>query len=283
LRLLAQTAARRGRPVFGILHNVRSAVPVAVLSLAAIALVSRGERQAPGSPAAPSTAAQQTPSTSIQPTPAASPPVRNVLNTIVLDPAHGGTDPGARGVGGIRESDLVLTLAAQIRAALEKQGFSVVQTRQGNDNPSLDDRSAMANAQRGAIFVSLHFGSTGLPGTVRVYTLPDAPVAPLAAGALIPWDRAQATFLPMSRKLAELAQAELTLHFKGSPNTAPSASVRQLRTIALPAIAIELSSVSVEERETLDKMLPGVAEAVARAVAAYKAVYDAAPIPGALP
>jgi len=263
---------------------VRSAVPVAVLSLAAIALVSRGERQAPGSPTAPSTAAQQTPSTSIQPTPAVSPPpVRNVLNTIVLDPAHGGTDPGARGVGGIRESDLVLTLAAQIRAALEKQGFSVVQTRQGNDNPSLDDRSAMANAQQGAIFVSLHIGSTGLPGTVRVYTLPETPATPLSAGALLPWDRAQATFLPMSRKLAELVQAELTLHFKGSPNTAPSAPVRQLRTIAAPAIAIELSSVSVEERETLDKMLPGVAEAVARAVAAYKTVYDASPAPGALP
>jgi N-acetylmuramoyl-L-alanine amidase len=186
-------------------------------------------------------------------------------------------------VGGIRESDLVLTLAAQIRAALEKQGFSVVQTRQSNNNPSLDDRSAMANAQRGAIFVSLHIGSTGLPGTVRVYTLPDASAAPLAPGALLPWDRAQATILPMSRKLAEMAQAEVTLRFKGSPNVAPSAPVRQLRTIALPAIAIELSSVSVEERQTLDKMLPGVAEAVARAVAAYKTVYDVTPAPGALP
>lgn len=237
-----------------------------------MALASPGETQAPGSPAA-SLPAQQT----------QVPLAHASLNIVVLDPAHGGTDPGARGVGGIRESDLVLTLAAQARAALEKQGFSVVQTRQGNDNPSLDDRSARANAQRGAVFVSLHVGSTGLPGTVRAYTLPDDAAAPVSPGALLSWDRAQSAFLAMSRKLAELAQAELSLRFKGSPNNAPAAAIRQLRTIALPAIAIELSSVSVEDRETLDKVIPGVADAVARAVAAYKAFYDSSPLPGALP
>jgi N-acetylmuramoyl-L-alanine amidase len=80
---------------------------------------------------------------------------------VVLDPAHGGTDLGARGTGGIHESDIVLEFAAQVRTALESQGFQVVQTRQGNANPSFDDRSAMANAQRGSIFVTLHIASTG--------------------------------------------------------------------------------------------------------------------------
>jgi N-acetylmuramoyl-L-alanine amidase len=114
---------------------------------------------------------------------------RNGLNIVVIDPAHGGTDPGARGVGGVRESDIVLDLAAQVRHGLEAQGFQVMQTRSTNENPSFDDRSALANAQTGAIFLTLHVSSTGLPGTVRVYTMPDMPLA-AATGGLIPWEQA---------------------------------------------------------------------------------------------
>ncbi|MBZ5702935.1 MAG: N-acetylmuramoyl-L-alanine amidase [Acidobacteriia bacterium] len=232
-------------------------------------------------------AAQQTPAplipAPVQVPPPQAPPQRATLKIVVLDPAHGGTDPGARGTGGMRESEMVLSLAAQIRAALEKQGFSVLQTRQGNDNPSFDDRAAMANAQRGAVFVTLHIGSTGLPGSVRVYTLPDFPAAAPAPDGLLAWDRAQAAVLPLSRKFAELAQAEFAQRFKGSPGSAQTAPVRQLRSLAVPAIAVELSSVSVEDSAVLEQMGPGVASAIARAVAEFKAVYDAAPVPGARP
>src|SRR5712692_7779335 len=125
------------------------------------------------------------------------------LNIVVLDPAHGGTDPGARGTAGIRESEVTLQFAQEVRRALEAQGFDVVQTRQGDTNPSLDDRSAMANAQRGALFVTLHVSSTGFPGTVRVYVNSDLPAATDASG-LIPWDRAQGPFLSLSRKFGDL-------------------------------------------------------------------------------
>ena len=90
---------------------------------------------------------------------------------VVLDPAHGGTDLGARGTGGIQESEITMEFAAEVRRALEQQGLQVVLTRQGNDNPSFDDRSAIANAQRGAVFITLHIASTDLPGTVRVYVI----------------------------------------------------------------------------------------------------------------
>jgi len=50
---------------------------------------------------------------------------RAALNIVVLDPAHGGTDPGARGSAGIREADIVLELTAQVRHGLENQGFQV--------------------------------------------------------------------------------------------------------------------------------------------------------------
>jgi len=244
---------------------------------------SQAQQPAPGAPATSPTAS---PTTGGATGPAASAfgtqGQQSGLNIVVLDPAHGGTDPGARGTGGIRESEIVLDFAVQVRRALELQGFQVVQTRQGNENPSFDDRSATANAQRGAVFVTLHISSTGLPGTARVYVNSDLPPV-TNAGGLIPWDRAQAPFLGLSKAFGDLVQGFLAQRFKGSPDTAQSASVRQLRTTAAPAIAVEVSSVTVEDRADLDRMAPGVADAIARGAAAFKPSYVVPSAPGALP
>jgi N-acetylmuramoyl-L-alanine amidase len=209
-------------------------------------------------------------------------PPAAVQNIVVLDPAHGGTDLGARGTGGIHESDIVLEFAAEVRTALEAQGFQVAQTRQGNANPSFDDRSAMANAQRGAIFVTLHIASTGVPGTARVYVMNDMTPGTDTTG-LIPWDRAQAPFTSLSRKLGDQVSALLAQRFKGSPAVAQTATVRQLRTTAAPAIAVEISSVTVEDRAQLDHMAPGVADAIARGAAAFRPTYVVPANPGARP
>jgi len=176
----------------------------------------------------------------------------------------------------------VLDLAVQVRRALELQGFQVVQTRQGNENPSFDDRSATANAQRGAVFVTLHISSTGMQGAVRVYVNSDLP--PLTdSNGWIPWDRAQAPFLGLSKKFGDLVQAQLVQRFKGSPDAAQTATVRQLRTTAAPAIAVEISSVAVNDRTEVDRMAPGVADAVAHGAAAFKPFYVVANPPGTLP
>jgi N-acetylmuramoyl-L-alanine amidase len=224
--------------------------------------------------AVPQTLPTTPPTTTPQGLPQTIPPAapRAGLNIVVLDPAHGGTDPGARGTGGIRESEIVLDFAAHVRRALEAQGFQVVQTRQGNEDPSFDDRSALANAQSGAVFVTLHIASTGLPGTARVYVNSDLPVTTNANG-LIPWDRAQTPFQGLSRELGDLVQALLAQRFKGSPSTAQTAAVRQLRTTAAPAIAVEISSVVVENRADLDRMAPGVADAIATGVATFRPSY----------
>jgi N-acetylmuramoyl-L-alanine amidase len=224
----------------------------------------------PGQSAAP----QALPTAPAQGLPQTIPPAmpRAGLNIVVLDPAHGGTDPGARGTGGIRESEIVLDFAAQVRRALEAQGFQVVETRQGNEDPSFDDRSAIANAQSGAVFVTLHIASTGLPGTARVYVNTDLPVT-ADGGGLIPWDRAQTPFEGLSRKLGDLVQGLLAQRFKGSPNTAQTAAVRQLRTTAAPAIAVEISSVVVEDRADLDRMAPGVADSIATGIAVFRPSY----------
>jgi N-acetylmuramoyl-L-alanine amidase len=232
----------------------------------------------PPSSVPPQNANPQTPTTPYSD----SQPPRAGLNIVVLDPAHGGTDTGARGTGGIRESEIVLQFALQVRRALEAQGFQVIQTRMANENPSFDDRSAMANAQVGAVFVSLHVSSTGLPGTVRVYVNSDlrASSGGREAGGLIPWDRAQAPFLALSHKLGDFVQGNLAVRFRGSPGGAQAAAIRQLRTTAAPAIAVEISSVSVSDRLELDRMAPGVADAIARGVTDFRPSYVVAGVPG---
>lgn len=225
-------------------------------------------------PQSPQTPSQQLPSTTpgaAVPYPAPAPP-RPGLNIVVLDPAHGGTDPGARGTGGVRESEIVLDFAAQVRRALESQGFQVMQTRNGNENPSLDDRSALANAQSGAVFITLHVASTGIAGTVRTYALTDLPATAGGAG-LIPWEFAQAPYIGLSRKLGDQVQSQIALQFRGSPNAVQLAAVRQLRTTAAPAIAVEISSVVMQDRADLDRMFPGIADAIARGVSAFRPAY----------
>ena len=89
------------------------------------------------------------------------------------------------------------------------------------------------------------------------------------------WDRAQDSYADLSRRLAELVQVQLAQKFRGSPEVPATAPVRQLRTIAAPAIAIEVSSVAVPNRGQLEQMAPALAEAVARSVAAFRSVYEA--------
>jgi N-acetylmuramoyl-L-alanine amidase len=201
-------------------------------------------------------------------------PPQKTLNIVVLDPGHGGADQGARGSTGISESDVTLSYARLVRISLEGQGLRTILTRQANEDPSFDDRSKLINGQRGAIFISLHVSSTGQPGTVRVYSEPPDNGPAASRVGLIPWDRAQSGFVDLSRRLAELIQIQMALRFRGSPGTPLFAPVRQLRTVAAPAVAIEVSSVSLPDRSLLDQMGPAIADAVARAVVAFRLVYE---------
>jgi N-acetylmuramoyl-L-alanine amidase len=252
--------------------------PVAFASLIVFIVAMATIAQIPGQ--SPPTVAPISPQgIPVAPAPTFSP--RPGLNIVVLDPAHGGTDTGARGTAGIRESEVVLGFAAQVRRALESQGFQVVQTRLADENPSFDDRSTLANAQSGAVFVTLHVSSTGLPGTARVYVNSDLPTGRESNG-LIPWDRAQAPFLGLSHKFGDMVQANLAQKFKGSPGSAQTCPIRQLRTTAAPAIAVEISSVTVTDRADLDRMAPGIADAIARGAAAFRPSYVVASQSGAL-
>lgn len=76
---------------------------------------------------------------------------------IVLDPGHGGKDPGALGVGGLAEKDVVLAIALRLKERLAAlPDTDVVLTRERDVFLALEERTARANAERADLFVSIH-------------------------------------------------------------------------------------------------------------------------------
>ena len=229
------------------------------------------QQSAPPAPGTP----QQAPPEQTPPPPVRFGPV------VVIDPGHGGTDTGARGAT-LVEKDVVLQVAKILRVELERLGYRVVMTRNDDSNPSYEDRAALANAYRDAIFVSLHVSSTGVTGDTRAYfyqfpvpfqatdaSLSSEPVKQSFRGA-IPWEEAQRPFSDQSRRLANLVQIELAHRFPQSPNAPTPAAVRNLRSVAAPAAAVEISSVSVSDPIALTSLSGLLAASVARGIAAFR-------------
>ena len=84
------------------------------------------------------------------------------IDTIIIDPGHGGHDPGTSSPhGNGREKDHTLALAHKLSTQLRKRGFKVGLTRSGDKFLSLQQRVDYANKYPNAIFISLHFNSGG--------------------------------------------------------------------------------------------------------------------------
>jgi N-acetylmuramoyl-L-alanine amidase len=80
---------------------------------------------------------------------------------IVLDPGHGGKDPGAIGIGGIQEKDIILPISRKIAEVLQRNGVQVVLTRDSDYFVSLPGRVQMAERANADVFVSIHANSAG--------------------------------------------------------------------------------------------------------------------------
>jgi len=78
---------------------------------------------------------------------------------VVLDPGHGGEEPGAVGPRGLTEKDLNLVVAAHAARALQAQGVSVLLTRRGDYRMTLATRGLVVEAVRPKLFVSIHHNS----------------------------------------------------------------------------------------------------------------------------
>ena len=236
------------------------------------------QQSAPPAPGTPQqTSPEQTP-----------PPPVHLGPMVVIDPGHGGTDTGARGTS-LVEKEVVLQVAKILRAELERIGYRAVMTRNDDSNPSYEDRAAVANAYRDAIFVSLHVSSTGATGNTRAYfyqfpvpfQASDASLSsePVKQGfrTAIPWEEAQRPFADQSRRLANLVQIELAHRFPQSPNAPTPAAVRNLRSVAAPAVAVEISSVSISDPIALTSLSGPLAASIARGIAAFRPAAPATP------
>jgi len=90
--------------------------------------------------------------------------------TVVIDPGHGGRDPGAIGVGGTREKQVTLKLAEALGRKLETRGFEVLFTRRDDRSISLEERTAIAEAARADLFVSIHANASPRRSTHGIET-----------------------------------------------------------------------------------------------------------------
>jgi N-acetylmuramoyl-L-alanine amidase len=176
-----------------------------------------------------------------------SPPYQRV---IVIDPGHGGVDPGAIGItGNVLEKEVALRTGLALRDQLEATGrYQVIMTRDQDRTVRLPDRVQIGRQSRGELFISLHADSLVSAPEVNgasVYTL---------------WEQAPADALPpLASK--ERADGLATIDLSGHEDIAPG-----IRTGPGPR---EANRESIRLAELLVQELDGAAEVARRAQAGF--------------
>jgi N-acetylmuramoyl-L-alanine amidase len=191
---------------------------------------------------------------------------------IVIDPGHGGADPGAV-AGGVREADLMLLMALKLKdALLRTQGIDVVLTRADDTYPSLAERLRFSNRNKADVFVSLHADAVtkGVARGTTIYTLSEQASDQTSAQLAQEHDRAELLVgldlsgaedsiadvlidlarqdnIPRSEALAQTTIQEL-FEVIGSVNTKPlrHANFSVLKSPDVPSILIEVGFMSTQ-------------------------------------
>ncbi|MCX7881670.1 MAG: N-acetylmuramoyl-L-alanine amidase [Brevinematales bacterium] len=212
------------------------------------------------------------------------------IKTVILDPGHGGKDPGGIGKSGIKEKEVVLEVTQLLQEELEKMGYRVLLTRSLDRYVSLAERVELAydrwNGGEGALFVSIH-GNISLNPKVRgieIYYLSDkasdagASAVEIAENAGFSMDDVKHTesfysvlnvlmregVSRVSRSLAQEAKIALASVF--SRVSVKSANFYVLRFSPLPAILWEIGYLSHPE-EVKQLTSPSYQQQMARAMA----------------
>ncbi|GLQ19242.1 N-acetylmuramoyl-L-alanine amidase [Algimonas porphyrae] len=110
------------------------------------------------------------------PYPRLKPEAATPLPLIVIDPGHGGRDPGAIGQGGLYEKTVTTSAANELKRLLESTGrYRVLLTRNSDIYVEHEDRIRLARERHADLFISIHADSTGSPSTrgASVYTIAD--------------------------------------------------------------------------------------------------------------
>lgn len=231
------------------------------------------------------------------------------IQTVVLDPGHGGSESGAVSASGTAEKELTLLLAQAVKRRLEERlGVRVVLTRDEDALLPLATRSGIANEFKADIFISIHLNSStgsSARGAETYFLSPEASDEMASAAAaresasanseeadalyslqLILWDLAQTRHLSESQRLAKLIQGELNTELGLRDRGVKQAPFRVLMGAAMPAVLVELGFLSNPEEEK--KLLAPayraqLADALVRALGRFQASALEAPAPAAAP
>ncbi len=234
--------------------------------------------------------------------PALSPQTRTI-QTVVIDPGHGGTEAGAKGRFGILEKDVNLAIGLKLREIIERnQTFRAVLTRDQDVDVSLENRSALANNYKADVFISIHSNGArqkAAEGSETFFLSMNASdedarrLAYLENNSsrlegqigtsaedeikMILWDMAQTAYLRQSSQLAELIQSELNILLGTRNRGIQQAPFKVLAGVACPAILVEVAFVSNPDEEKKlgsDDFQQKVAEALYRGLAKYLRLYS---------
>jgi N-acetylmuramoyl-L-alanine amidase len=91
------------------------------------------------------------------------------ISRVVIDPGHGGHDPGAQ-ANGLSEAELVLDVARRLEELLREEGLQVVLTRRGDTFVPLEERTAIANREEADLFISIHANASPRSSTAGIET-----------------------------------------------------------------------------------------------------------------
>jgi len=200
--------------------------------------------------------------------------ITNVIDvqTVVVDPGHGGHDVGAVSRRGIMEKNVNLGVAKELRRYLEKESdLKVILTRDNDSYLELADRAEIANSSGGDLFLSLHCNSWFNDGAhgLETYFLspaqsdwaksveaaenqagrPTGPEGDPGDVEFIVWELVQNRFISSSSHLAETIQTDVTRDL-GLPNRGVrQAGFRVLVGAYMPAVLIELGFLSHAQEE----------------------------------
>jgi N-acetylmuramoyl-L-alanine amidase len=190
---------------------------------------------------------------------------------IVIDPGHGGKDPGAIGLGGSMEKDIVLDISKRVMALLKKRNLVVQSTRDKDVFVDLHERGEMSNRWRASVFVSIHansHGSRDMEGYQLYRQNTEVSAASRSEYVRIRFPLPQFTPTPVAGKPQNFSNhVELFnwkdresqslsedlhqhLQYRQSPvNTQPQKNLCVLRETMAPAILVEVDFVSNPEVE----------------------------------
>jgi N-acetylmuramoyl-L-alanine amidase len=224
-----------------------------------------------------------------------------LIDTICIDPGHGGTDLGAVGRSKVYEKDITLAVSKKLKRLIEsKLGLNVVMTRATDEEVSLNSRVSKANNRKAQLFVSIHVNSSfrrSARGPETYYVslkATDQEAFRLSQKEnssfeeigkmtedddlkMILWNMAQTEYIKESSKLADFIQYELNVLLHTRNRGVKQAPFRVLMRAAMPAVLVEVAFVSnyAEEKKLKeDTFRASVAQAIYNGISKYIYFHD---------